>query len=356
MKAQPESYLPNHPKQISYKRIKKIQEQMEKCICKIKLLVEKEKEKENTNGQATGFFTKITIPNSNKIVPVLITCNHVHDKNLVGNETFSLDIQSEKAIKKINLKGRKFYTNEKDYDTTIIELKEDDNINNFLELDDENNNSKYVDQTLNILHYPKGELSVSFGILKSIYEDKPHNFLHLCCTQTGSSGGAIIKEDNKLIGIHKEGSDKFNIGTFLNYPVNEFIKKNYEGAKSNDCKNKKSIINKNNGKLLIDGEDDVKVLNKSNENLGDDGLKQLSKIKYKNLEQLILASNYIKNIEPLINFKLDILQILNLNNNNISDIRPLGKIKFSKLISLNLMKNNISDISFLEKIRKNKFN
>ena len=29
--------------------------------------------------------------------------------------------------------------------------------------------------------------------------------------------------NNKLIGIHKKGNDKYNIGTFLNYPIKEFI-------------------------------------------------------------------------------------------------------------------------------------
>ena len=36
MESEPESYLQNYPKQISYKRIKEIENQMEKCICKIK--------------------------------------------------------------------------------------------------------------------------------------------------------------------------------------------------------------------------------------------------------------------------------------------------------------------------------
>ena len=333
-----ESYLPNYPKPISYKRLKTIKEQMEKCVCKIKLI-----DKENTTVQATGFFTLIKIPKKEKKIPVLITCNHTHEINLKGNETFSLDIQSAKDTIKINLKDRRFYTNRELYDTTIIELKEDDGINNFLELDEEWNNNKYIDQTLYILHYPNGELSASFGLLKSIYEDKPYNFQHLCCTLTGSSGGLIVKEDNKLIGIHKEGCDKYNIGTFLNYPIEKFIQKYYD---------KKIVINKdNNEKLLMNNiEDDSKEKNLSDQNINDEKLKYLSKKKYPNLEQLILASNNIKNIEPLINIKFDKLQILDLKNNKISDIKPLGKIGFPKLTSLNLMKNNISDISILEKM------
>jgi hypothetical protein len=60
---------------------------MEKCICKIKY---------GKNQQATGFFTKILIPKLNKKVKVLMICNHSHEEKLLGNETFYLDIKSEK--------------------------------------------------------------------------------------------------------------------------------------------------------------------------------------------------------------------------------------------------------------------
>ena len=44
-----------------------------------------------------------------------MACNHTHQINL--NVKFSLDIQSEKETKKINLKDRKFYTKREEYDT-----------------------------------------------------------------------------------------------------------------------------------------------------------------------------------------------------------------------------------------------
>ena len=82
------------------------------------------------------------------------------------------------------------YTN-KEYDITIIEIKENDNIKNYLELDDKiiedilnnnNKNNKYIDDTIYIIQYPEGKLSVSYGILHSIYEDKKYNFIHKCST------------------------------------------------------------------------------------------------------------------------------------------------------------------------------
>ena len=77
-----------------------------------------------------------------------------------------------------------------------------------------------------IIQYPKGKLSVSYGVLDNIYEFKKYNFNHKCNTEGGSSGSPILNLKNKLIGIHKEGyNNKYNKGTFLNYPIKEYIKK-----------------------------------------------------------------------------------------------------------------------------------
>ena len=85
------------------------------------------------------------------MLPVFITNNHIINKELF-NEKIQIKIKEEKNKKYINLnKNRKKYTNEK-YDITIIEIIEEDNINNYLELDDkilndiinnENENEEY---------------------------------------------------------------------------------------------------------------------------------------------------------------------------------------------------------------------
>ena len=52
-----------------------------------------------------------------------------------------------------------------------------------------------------------------------------YDIIHLCSTDNGSSGSPIINlENNKIIGIHKQGSINFNKGTLLKYPLNDFIK------------------------------------------------------------------------------------------------------------------------------------
>ena len=41
-------------------------------------------------------------------------------------------------------------------------------------LNDNNRNKEFIDKTLYIIQYPESELSVSYGILESIYEDKKY--------------------------------------------------------------------------------------------------------------------------------------------------------------------------------------
>ena len=210
-----ESLLNGYPNVISYECTKKIIEQMERDICKINIGM----------NQGTGFFTKIPFPNQNKMLPVLITNNHVINNDILNkdNMNIELDIKKEEKTKEIILKNRMKYTNE-EYDITIIEIKEEDNINNYLELDDiiindilnnENYNKEYKNKTIYIIQYPENNLSVSYGILDKIYEDKKYNFNHKCSTKFGSSGSPILNINNKIIGIHKEGNNmnNYNKGT-----------------------------------------------------------------------------------------------------------------------------------------------
>ena len=176
------------------------------------------------------------------MLPVFITNNHIINRETLykNNQEISFKVKEFQYSINMNLNNRIKYTNE-EYDITIIEIKDTDNIDNLLILDDKiidaiindnNNNCDYTDKTIYIIQYPKGNLSVSYGILDNIYKDKKYNFNHKCFTEGGSSGSPILNLNNKIIGIHKEGTyNKYNMGTFLNYPIKEFIKLNYDKNK-----------------------------------------------------------------------------------------------------------------------------
>ena len=276
-----EKDLKIYPKAVSFESTKIILEQMKNNLCKIIM---------EDGSKGTGFFCKI---NNNKL-PVLITNNHVIN-DLNKNVTINYDNKYIDII----LKERIKYTNE-EYDITIIEINEKDEIKNFLEIDEEimkeGANKSYINESIYTLQYPKEKL-VSYGIIKNIMEDKNYNFLHLCSTKNGSSGSPIINLKNKkVIGIHKETTNSnhnYNIGLFLNYPIKEYINEY----------NKKIIKELNeifqfNKKYQLKLEDfNILELNLKNKYLGNKGIENLKKINIPDLKKLDLSWNFISDIK-----------------------------------------------------------
>ena len=130
--------------------------------------------------------------------------------------------------------NRKIYTSdEKIYDTTIIEIKpEKDKLNekNFLELDiNIFEDSIDINEDIYIIQYPKysfnlQKAAVSYGKIKKI--ENKYEIKHLCSTEVGSSGSPILNlSNNKVIGIHSRGYEKYNFnkGFSLKYSIEEYL-------------------------------------------------------------------------------------------------------------------------------------
>ena len=90
------------------------------------------------------------------------------------------------------------------------------------------------------------EVSVKYGILKNRDEKDNYTFEHLCSTKKGASGSPILNiKNNKIIGIHKEAyKNNYNRGTFLNYPIQEYINKYNKDLIEEFNKKYNIIINK----------------------------------------------------------------------------------------------------------------
>ena len=240
-----EKKIKNSPDPVNIAGTKVILEQLMNCICKIKI----------KGATGTGFFCKIPL-GTNETLNVLMTNYHVLDDIYYQqNKDITLFLNDDKEVKIINLGIKRITYFNKDYDVAMIELKENDNIGNYLELDDnlfkEETKAYYKDISIYTLHYPYGnKASVSYGLSSDIddYEMK-----HLCSTEHGSSGSPILNlSNNKVIAIHKQGSKKFNfnIGTFLKFPLNDFydIKKKKSNSNfniNNNRSNDNSIMNRN---------------------------------------------------------------------------------------------------------------
>ena len=235
-----EKFISTSPGPLSIEGVKKILGQMDNSTCKI-----------YNNCEGTGFFTKI--PYNLKLLPVLITNNHIISKDDINNnKNITLLLNNAKKIKTIKLDNNRLrYTNEK-LDITIIEIKEnEDNLNNkYLELDDEiinyfNDNKNesptymnniYSNKSIYLINYPDDkDVFVSFGQPPKLNDTE--EIMHKCVTKEGSSGSPILLMNNqKLIGIH--------YGTYKKYEDNKGILIIYSIIELNKIKGKKLIINK----------------------------------------------------------------------------------------------------------------
>ena len=311
---------------ISLKGIEIILEQMKKKVCKICI---------GHKVKGAGFFCKI--PFKNSLLPVLITTNRIIDESLFKKQVLLLSINNNLKEINLDLDNRIKYTN-KELDITIIEIKEKDEIENFLEIDNnKRKNKSYIGESIYILHYPrKKNIHISCSIIK---EEKDNNIYYKNLLKKDSYGSPILNlSNNKLIGIHiEENKEKnCNIGLFLKYGINDFIKYfNY--------KKKETLIEFNKNYNLDITDLDATKLELNWKGIGNEGLKHLCDIDFKELKELDLNYNNISDIK--------ILEKLYLNGNNISNnINILDRINFKELKELVLSNNRISDIQVLENV------
>ena len=208
-------------KPVSIEGTMMIYQQMTNCICKVK----------NNQKIGTGFFCKIPYQNNNKINVLITSYQILNEDYLNNNNQITLLLGDYNQQKLISLyPGRNTYYN-KEYNTTIIELNENDYINNFIELDDNlfRNDLKtlYKNESIYTLHYLNGgKALVSYGILEQLNN---YNIKHSCEIQSGAEGAPILNlTNNKLIGISLETKDKlnYNEGIILKYPIEDFINQN----------------------------------------------------------------------------------------------------------------------------------
>ena len=282
---------------------------MENCICKIYL---------EDGKKGTGFFCKI--PFLNNLLPVLITNNHVlNEKDIENNKIIQLSINNE--VKEIEVdNSRKKYTNpDKNIDITIIEIKPNkDGILNYLEIDEndifknkKNIELEYKNKSVYILHYPKGKLNVSYGLIKDIMHNKKIN--HYCRTEEGSSGSPILSlETFKIIGIHFGSSPnkKLNYGACIKYAIDLFNNKyKYKNEINIIYKTDKEGIenifgdkfvenNKYNIELIINGNKN-NLIKEYKLKKGRNNIKIIIKNKITNLEYMFYDCKLLKNIKEL---------------------------------------------------------
>ena len=203
--------------------------QLENYICKIRI----------GNKESIGTFCKIPFDRNN-VQSVLITDNNLLNKDILNkkDEKIVIDINGDKTNKELNLSNRRIYISE-EFATTIIEIKEEDKIKNYIELDnniiddivnDEKTKSElYAYHPIYMIKSEFGILTVTYGIIDIIYEDRKYIFIYKGNIEEEPIKGPIFSAKTfKLIGqgttyCHYSRFYQKN-GIFLNYPIEEYYK------------------------------------------------------------------------------------------------------------------------------------
>ena len=164
---------------------------------------------ESENGKplhGTGFFCNIPL-----LGKVLFTNNHILNKNSI-KEGEIIKCRYKYELKKFEIKNRRCYTNE-DLDYTCIQILDEDKIEDFFEIENENSNDskEYNGEDIALPQYPKGgPLKINAGCLVKI---EGNQIFHYVTTFKGSSGSPILLllRKYKIIGIHCAASEKLKM-------------------------------------------------------------------------------------------------------------------------------------------------
>ena len=171
-----------------------------------------------------GIFCKIKI--NQIIIPILITsCRVIDGRYVEYNDSFNILINNE--LKTIEFGDKIYKYINKEYDLTVIRIKENNEIKlNFIELDDKlyekESEMIYSKESIYIIHYNnQNKISVSYGIINYISKSQ----LICSCNINPNENCAPIFNlyNNQLIGIYNI-SKYYAKGIVLKYIINEFIK------------------------------------------------------------------------------------------------------------------------------------
>ena len=171
-------------------------------------------------GNGSGFFC--VIPFKNEKIKMLFTNNHVlnNESIKVGN---IIKCAYKEKIKIIEITEERFCHTNSELDYTCIQIFNDDKIEDFYEIEIENNDN-YLNEDICIMQYPNGPLTLKAGHLKKIEKEQ---IQHSVRNSKGSSGSPIILllRDYKIIGVHRGSNNRLNLGTSIKYIIEDLNKK-----------------------------------------------------------------------------------------------------------------------------------
>ena len=178
---------------------------------------------ENKNNKGLGFLCKLSLPNSKKIFPALITTTDLIGKNEI-EVSKKINFTIENSLHTIVVNDeRKIYINEDKYKIVIIEIKGEDNLNTnaFFEMEEKQKVEK--DGFIGVMTNNDKEKCLEYYICKVNNISENGFIIEYTCKSkkiNESKGNPIINmKNNNIFGIQKNSG----YGLLLNEPIKEFL-------------------------------------------------------------------------------------------------------------------------------------
>ena len=312
---------------------------IEICVCKI---IRKTK-------TGTGFFCEV--PEKN--LKLLITNNHVLDEEYLeqGNKILYIISKNENEYNyEIDLEKDRYKLTNKDLDFTIIEILKEDNVNNFLKI---NNEPYQMNDEVFAYQYAGGvRLGFSSG---NLLGKEDYLLKYDVGTKRGSSGSPILlMKNSKVIGLHCKGltfanAEKVNFGIPIELIINKisYIKCTYEIFDYNYVQ----IINNTDGtEVNRDIESKIKILNNGKEEkliftkkFDKTGIKTIYFSVGKNLNDMSFLFNNCSTLKTV--------EFISCETNNVTNMRAMFQ-HCNKLENLDLTNLNTSKVTNMNRMFK----
>ena len=239
---------------------------------------------------------------------ILLTAGSIFPDNQLKNLNTQMQIKINKTIKTIEISSNKFICTNEELYYTCIEISEQENINDYLEIEinENNKNEEYKNEKIIMLSYLYNNSSVSFSE-GNIIAIKNNEQLHYSNNSgIGSTGSPLLLCSNlKVIGIHVGNHKDYRRGVLIKNIVDDILlqynKKNNNEYELNDTI---SFIVDNIRKELSDLENDINDFEDFDNNKLDLLKKEIQKLKNENISDLDSVKNKssFKEISPSLIF------------------------------------------------------
>ena len=311
--------------------------EIEICVCKI---IRKTK-------TGSGFFCQV--PEKN--IKLLITNNHILDELYLeqGNKiSYMISKNENEYYYEIDLEKDRYKLTNKELDFTIIEILKEDNVNNFLKINNEPYEMK--DEIFSYQYAGGVKLGFSFGHL---LEKEDYLLKYDVGTKRGSSGSPLLLiKNSKVIGLHSKGltfanAEKVNFGIPIELIINKisYIRCTYEIFDYNYVQ----IINNTDGiEINKDIESKIKILNNGKEEkliftkkFDKTGIKTL----YFSIDKILNDMSFLFNNCST----LKTVDFISCETNNVTNMRAMFQ-SCHKLENLDLTNFNTSKVTNMNRM------